>query len=982
MKHSYFAKIGILLIVVALVAGILSCNGVVTYSLTMAENPVGGGTATDETGTSPYARNDVVDIKAVANTGYEFAGWTAPAGSLADEDAEETTFTMPAQNVTVTANFVGPLDHATVYYVNEASPSYIDEEVYLEDQFGAFHALVENVEGFAIPAEKMYGDETTPIYNPDHSLTLYYISCEEEPGRWVVDIENQFGNQTLTVEGPFGLAVPTQNGDHGEPLGLDHYLLYYVDDYTYLDEVYVELNDELLNEPLVSEVYEPMVFANPVRKTHGAEVTEILNPDVHAVGYMTDWGDVDKTVDVVNQFGEQTLDVDGPYGLVVPSEKISWEPVEPGLDHFKSYWVDEMVPPVYDVVQLEDQFVTITANVTYPILFANPVNKWHGEEGAPIMDPRDHLMFYGIDILDGEPGEWEVVVDNQFGTGQWLRVYGPTLVAVPTEKDFHGQPEDLNHFLVYEVLDWEITPMAGVYLWDQFTPGEPEWNTVDSPMLFAVPAQKTHGPVTTPIKDDEHLLFYSIDGGLGDWLPMVSNQFFGPEAIPVYQGDGDWFPPFDLLGVPSEKISWEQPLDHFKYYYAEDMTELPINEVVYLEDQFGAVNATVGWAWGFCNPVEKWHDEVLTPISDIDHHLTMYEILYAEEPQEWFVEVDNQFGTQQLTVSGPVWLAVPTQKEGHDPPVGLDHFLLYEVIDGPYMEVVVGLSDQFVGYEEVLVSVPVLFANPVRKTHGATVTEIENPGAHLVFYGIEGGVFETMVLVDNQFGEQFLDVYDPSLLAVPSWKTCVITEPTAFAAVLGDYNSQLTNLLLANNIWAEERDWADVISDIGDYDVVVVNEPDDPGETTFLDFLDAASDNGVGVVFTRSYSEGFSWGISLLEWYLSDPAGQSQDWGSGDVYYKVTQAHSIFAGWNVDDEITIITGGDCDHAWFWDYTGTTIAEVGSADYGVQGDAVAVGAYGGSTHVLLASLGPQLYTNVMHWTDDGKTIFINAVLFAI
>jgi len=557
MKHSYIAKIGMLLIAVALVAAIVSCNGVATYDLTMAENPAGGGTATDETGTSPYPAGTDVSIKTVATSPYQFFKWTAPAGTFADENAATTTFTMPAEDVTATANFVGPLDHATVYYVNEASPSYIDEEVYLEDQFGAFHALVENVEGFAIPAEKMYGDETTPIYNPDHSLTLYYISCEEEPGRWVVDIENQFGNQTLTVEGPFGLAVPTQNGDHGEPLGLDHYLLYYVDDYTYLDEVYVELNDELLNEPLVSEVYEPMVFANPVRKTHGTEVTEILNPDVHAVGYMTDWGDVDKTVDVVNQFGEQTLDVDGPYGLVVPSQKISWEPVEPGLDHFKSYWVDEMVPPVYDVVQLEDQFVTITANVTYPILFANPVNKWHGEEGAPIMDPRDHLMFYLIDILDGEEEMWEVTVDNQFGTGQWLQLLGPYMVIVPTEKIPHGPPEDLNHFLVYEVVAYEITPMAGVYLWDQFTPGEPEWNTVYEPILFAVPAQKTvPGSDPTPIIGDEHLLFYFIDGGLGFWEPIVSNQFFGPEPIPVYQGDGDYYPPWDFLGVPSVKTWW------------------------------------------------------------------------------------------------------------------------------------------------------------------------------------------------------------------------------------------------------------------------------------------------------------------------------------------------------------------------------------------------------------------------------------------
>ena len=200
-------------------------------------------------------------------------------------------------------------------------------------------------------------------------------------------------------------------------------------------------------------------------------------------------------------------------------------------------------------------------------------------------------------------------------------------------------------------------------------------------------------------------------------------------------------------------------------------------------------------------------------------------------------------------------------------------------------------------------------------------------------------------------------------------------------AVLGDYGSQLTNLLIDNDIWAEERGW-DVVSDIGDYYAVVVNEPDDPGETTFQNFLEAASDNGVGVVFTSSWPTGYSWGISLLEWHLGDPAGQGAAYGWGAVYYKVTEEHAIFEGWNVTDEITIITGGVWnDHAWFWDYSGNTTAQVWSVNGGLKGDAVAVSTYGGSTHVLLASLGPQGDTNMTDWTDDAKTVFINAVCFA-
>jgi uncharacterized repeat protein (TIGR02543 family) len=76
-----------------------------TYTLTITADPGVGGAATDETGGSPYAAGAEVSIKAVANPGYGFVGWTAPAGAFGDETAEETTFTMPAQGVTVTAHF-------------------------------------------------------------------------------------------------------------------------------------------------------------------------------------------------------------------------------------------------------------------------------------------------------------------------------------------------------------------------------------------------------------------------------------------------------------------------------------------------------------------------------------------------------------------------------------------------------------------------------------------------------------------------------------------------------------------------------------------------------------------------------------------------------------------------------------------------------------------------------------------------------------
>ncbi len=75
------------------------------YALTMAANPGAGGTATDLTNASPYAEGANVSIQAVANPGYRFVNWSSPAGTFDNATATTTTFTMPPQNVTVTANF-------------------------------------------------------------------------------------------------------------------------------------------------------------------------------------------------------------------------------------------------------------------------------------------------------------------------------------------------------------------------------------------------------------------------------------------------------------------------------------------------------------------------------------------------------------------------------------------------------------------------------------------------------------------------------------------------------------------------------------------------------------------------------------------------------------------------------------------------------------------------------------------------------------
>jgi hypothetical protein len=79
----------------------------VQYELTIAST-TGGSVTTPGEGEFTYYAGTVVHILAEAEADYQFVEWTAPTGTFGDASAAETTFTMPAQDVTVTAHFDVP----------------------------------------------------------------------------------------------------------------------------------------------------------------------------------------------------------------------------------------------------------------------------------------------------------------------------------------------------------------------------------------------------------------------------------------------------------------------------------------------------------------------------------------------------------------------------------------------------------------------------------------------------------------------------------------------------------------------------------------------------------------------------------------------------------------------------------------------------------------------------------------------------------
>ncbi len=562
-RHHYLKTVSFFLIAALLIVGVVSCIGEPgeTYSLTMAVNPAGGGTATDITGGSPYTALTVVNISAVADPCYRFVDWTAPAGLFADANAAETTFAMPAQDVTVTANFEAvPPDHYKFYDVDWETAPYVGMEVLLEDQFGTFNVTVGDAVLFGNPVEKEHATGVTPIADPNRHYTLYELYYEEEPmlDSWQVVVNNQFQDDVeLTVHGPIALAVPTLKEDHEMPACLDHLLVYEVYE-TEFPEVSVNLKDQFIPDGEDVVVWGPVLFANPVQKTHGDVVTPIEHEAEHYVWYEITGEPFEKTgLQIDNQFGPQTLDVLNPDTLAVPSQKISWG--QP-LDHFKAYgavWME--APPVTFPadVQLEDQFITawlgepLIATVLDPELFSNPVNKGHGEVWTPVSNWDNHLTFYNLEYEEIPP-VWEVTVSNQFGPDQVLLVGGPTYLAVPTKKGPHDPPMGLDHFLVYTVVSDPPVLDEEVWLSDQFTSRS---STLYPAGYFANPVKKIHGAEVTDIKHpNAHLTWYYMDGGefYVEELP-IANQF-GPQILGVYEG---WYmDAYDLLGVPSQKTGF------------------------------------------------------------------------------------------------------------------------------------------------------------------------------------------------------------------------------------------------------------------------------------------------------------------------------------------------------------------------------------------------------------------------------------------
>ena len=148
---------------------------VVTYTYTVTVN----GSYAGETGAGSYLAGANVTVRAGERAGYSFAGWTAEGVDLADESAENVTFTMPANDVTLTAEWD--------YIVTPGNPTYrpiIDEP--------------ENGGVTTSPSRPEAGDTVTVNPEPDEGYEVDEIIVTDKDGNPVEVTRNPDGSYSFT----------------------------------------------------------------------------------------------------------------------------------------------------------------------------------------------------------------------------------------------------------------------------------------------------------------------------------------------------------------------------------------------------------------------------------------------------------------------------------------------------------------------------------------------------------------------------------------------------------------------------------------------------------------------------------------------------------------------------------------------------------------------------------------------------------------
>ena len=188
-------KLGVILITLALVAGLLGCPAGPRYTLTVLST-AGGSVTTPGEGTFPYGQGTAASLVATPDVGFRFVEWTGDVDTIADVRSATTTIAMNG-DYSVTANFVA-VRNLTVTSSAGGSVTAPGEGVFTYEE-GTVVSLAAQAEedyrfarwtGDVGTVANVASRTSTIVMNGDYSVTANYVAVYEltvssTEGGWV-----------------------------------------------------------------------------------------------------------------------------------------------------------------------------------------------------------------------------------------------------------------------------------------------------------------------------------------------------------------------------------------------------------------------------------------------------------------------------------------------------------------------------------------------------------------------------------------------------------------------------------------------------------------------------------------------------------------------------------------------------------------------------------------------------------------------------
>lgn len=261
----------------------------------------------------------------------------------------------------------------------------------------------------------------------------------------------------------------------------------------------------------------------------------------------------------------------------------------------------------------------------------------------------------------------------------------------------------------------------------------------------------------------------------------------------------------------------------------------------------------------------------------------------------------------------------------------------------------------------------------VAETTTATNGYYELNGLPAAIYTIE------FVHEDYVIGTSEIEITGPPI----EWNQELTPAPNL--AILGDrgYGVNLADIFAEFNVGTTNYTSIDVLTEeISNYDVVYVNSGSGVSADSFLEFQSAADEHGVSIIYGDAYFSGG--GIGMLNSIRKDPGIRERiNIQTSSAQYVVKEENPIFGNREMGETIDLLLPNGSRAAMFDDYSGYVLADIkhdGSET--IHGAGVGYKPRtGDSMELLLSAHSAEIAHDGEDYTEDGKRIFIDSVIWA-